>query len=263
VGPPILKTAFNLCGAVLPEIGLCLGGLSTVVRLALIFAALILLLQNSALADNAADRTAAKSHHGDYRSIFQKDRRHQRRLGDPRDPTSSDIFQDPGSRDQKHDDDKDASNTTSDSDKRKSDHSNNRPAGSDFNPSSFQDTDFSKHSFIDLHINSHPKPTDKSLSEDDKADQPLLADQYKRNLGDGVTLTEDKKRGKDKDKEDKHYDELMEVLKEPVLPGPNNWVPSKADPQDNGGFTIAPDNGSPVPYKLNGHVDLLRDTPGQ
>ncbi len=40
-----------------------------------------------------------------------------------------------------------------------------------------------------------------------------------------------------------------------------DWVPDKLDPTSNGGFTIAPDNGSPVPYKLNGHVDIQRGRP--
>lgn len=40
-----------------------------------------------------------------------------------------------------------------------------------------------------------------------------------------------------------------------------DWVPDKLDPLSNGGFTIAPDNGSPVPYKLNGHVDIQRGRP--
>jgi hypothetical protein len=43
----------------------------------------------------------------------------------------------------------------------------------------------------------------------------------------------------------------------------DDWVPSKPDPSSNGGFTIYPDNGSPVPYKLNGHVDIQRKLPWQ
>ncbi len=47
----------------------------------------------------------------------------------------------------------------------------------------------------------------------------------------------------------------------PVREVTGDWVPSKLDPLSNGGFTIAPDNGSPVPYKLNGHVDIQRGRP--
>lgn len=42
---------------------------------------------------------------------------------------------------------------------------------------------------------------------------------------------------------------------------PGDWVPDKLDPIDNGGFAVSPDNGSPVPYRLNGHVDLQRVLP--
>lgn len=37
-----------------------------------------------------------------------------------------------------------------------------------------------------------------------------------------------------------------------------DWLPSPLDPIVNGGFAIEEDNGAPVPYKLNGHVDLQR-----
>ncbi|MFA6208321.1 MAG: hypothetical protein WC714_02750 [Candidatus Obscuribacterales bacterium] len=46
-----------------------------------------------------------------------------------------------------------------------------------------------------------------------------------------------------------------------VIEVTGDWVPDKLDPINNGGFTIAPDNGSPVPYKLNGHVDIQRGRP--
>ncbi len=149
--------------------------------------------------------------------------------------------------------------------------SNNRPPDSEFSPSTFQDTDFSKHSFIDLNINSRPQSNDREKSGNDEADQkdqrdqqdprdqkdqPKLHTGHKADDGDGVSLSEDKKGEKDR-----HYDELMQLLMLPTAPGPNDWVPAKLDPLQNGGFTIAPDNGSPVPYRLNGHVDLERGRP--
>ncbi|HEY9785182.1 MAG TPA: hypothetical protein V6D17_07255 [Candidatus Obscuribacterales bacterium] len=42
----------------------------------------------------------------------------------------------------------------------------------------------------------------------------------------------------------------------PVQPQLGDWVPSPVDPLANGGFGLSGDNGSPVPYRLNGHVDL-------
>jgi hypothetical protein len=38
-------------------------------------------------------------------------------------------------------------------------------------------------------------------------------------------------------------------------------VPDKIDLTANGGFEISPDNGSPVPYRLNGHIDIQRGRP--
>ena len=40
-----------------------------------------------------------------------------------------------------------------------------------------------------------------------------------------------------------------------------DWVPNDADRLHNGGFGKAPDNGAPVPYKLNGHVGIERGYP--
>ena len=47
----------------------------------------------------------------------------------------------------------------------------------------------------------------------------------------------------------------------PVTDLPSDWVPDALKLTSNGGFTIAPDNGSPVPYRLNGHVDIQRGRP--
>lgn len=41
----------------------------------------------------------------------------------------------------------------------------------------------------------------------------------------------------------------------------HDWVPDKVHRQQNGGFELAPDNGSPVPYRLNGHVGIERGLP--
>lgn len=42
-----------------------------------------------------------------------------------------------------------------------------------------------------------------------------------------------------------------------------DWVPSSPDRLRNGGFGSNPDNGSPVPYRLNGHIDIERKLPWQ
>ena len=40
-----------------------------------------------------------------------------------------------------------------------------------------------------------------------------------------------------------------------------DWVPDKPDKEANGGFGKEPDNGRPVPYRLNGHVKIERGLP--
>jgi hypothetical protein len=47
----------------------------------------------------------------------------------------------------------------------------------------------------------------------------------------------------------------------PVHELPGDWVPDKIDVTSNGGFTTSPDNGAPVPYRLNGHIDVQRGRP--
>ena len=48
---------------------------------------------------------------------------------------------------------------------------------------------------------------------------------------------------------------------EPVVDLPGDWVPDRINLSSNGGFSIEPFNGSPVPFTLNGHVDPQRDRP--
>ncbi len=71
------------------------------------------------------------------------------------------------------------------------------------------------------------------------------------------------------------YRKMMKDRKKPALPGSDtmdvlerlpsgglvDWVPSPVDPTDNGGFGAAPDNGFPVPYTLNGWVEIQRKYP--
>lgn len=47
----------------------------------------------------------------------------------------------------------------------------------------------------------------------------------------------------------------------PVMDLAGDWVPDSINLTCNGGFEIAPNNGAPVPYRLNGHVDIQRGRP--
>lgn len=64
---------------------------------------------------------------------------------------------------------------------------------------------------------------------------------------------------------DKEYTSASTFLQliRPLELSPGDWVPGKLDPISNGGFATPPDNGSPVPYSLNGHVDLEKKLPWQ
>jgi hypothetical protein len=63
----------------------------------------------------------------------------------------------------------------------------------------------------------------------------------------------------DDDREDPDKLKWARLIKPQDLIG--DWVPSKPDPTDNGGFSHPHDNGKPVPYTLNGHPDLQRKVP--
>lgn len=96
------------------------------------------------------------------------------------------------------------------------------------------------------------KRTPKNLSEDD-------TQAYSRNRDSDLMF--DQKLNYDH----KHRDRKLEFekIREPVAALLQDWVPDKVDPINNGGFGVAPDNGSLVPYRLNGHLDFDRSTPWQ
>lgn len=50
-------------------------------------------------------------------------------------------------------------------------------------------------------------------------------------------------------------------LRKPIDRMLHDWVPSDPDPVANGAFAIDEDNGRPVPYRLNGHLDFQRGLP--
>lgn len=214
--------------------------------------------------DGDIDRTAAKAERGNFQPDFKKRNKEERaerreyRIDRPRlrgvdDSRAADDAGDSDSDERMKgtDDQTDKSGLT--------DSSDNRFDGSEFNAPSFQDADFGRHSFIDLLLKSPPKAKKKELYADDdhRPDNDKGKD---KDDHDAITIHEEARRKKEK-LADKHaYEELMELLASPEV-SPNDWVPDKLDPLNNGGFTTSPDNGSPVPYRLNGHVDLERDSP--
>ncbi len=135
--------------------------------------------------------------------------------------------------------------------------------------SDFTDTDFSTPSYQDLRATSETgidgskendkrRDPDKLRRDDDKA--PVVADKKKDDTSRALTGDDDD------DMEHMIGADLEEkrIFKELTAPIPgmlHDWVPSDPDPIWNGGFINEADNGSPVPYRLNGHVDPERKLP--
>jgi hypothetical protein len=143
-------------------------------------------------------------------------------------------------------------------------HSSEKFDGSEFKAHSFIDTNFEKQSYRNLF--SADEMTDKSTKDDDEMATGTQDDRDK----DKDKLKPDARdRAKDRDDHDDDakklaHGKISNTLGE--LPGPvhelaGDWVPDKIDLTDNGGFELSPDNGSPVPYRLNGFPDLERNRP--
>lgn len=64
-------------------------------------------------------------------------------------------------------------------------------------------------------------------------------------------------------KKDRKKDDLFEYkkIRKEIRDALHDWVPADPDPGDNGGFALGADNGSPVPYKLNGWITIERGLP--
>jgi hypothetical protein len=123
--------------------------------------------------------------------------------------------------------------------------------GSEFNASTFKDTDFEKQTYKD---NSAREKKEAKL---DGAPHPGGEFSKKHHGDEGIEASE----GTDKKLNKNLIGENLGERLGPVHELPGDWVPSKIDLTDNGGFGVIPDNGSPVPYRLNGHVDIQRGRP--
>jgi hypothetical protein len=123
--------------------------------------------------------------------------------------------------------------------------------GSEFNASSFRDESLEKHSFRDL---------------DDRTARASQSKQSEVHLGAAA-------KKKDKSVEASGGELRESSVKAVGLKGrfaeslqphheiTGDWAPDKIDLTSNGGFSVEPFNGTPVPYTLNGHVDPNRGRP--
>lgn len=127
--------------------------------------------------------------------------------------------------------------------------------GSEFNKKTFMDTDFRKQSFTDLSISkrrSDTRPDDDGPRTRDlfgKSDDDRTADYYRR--------AKERRDLREKERDKKIWLDLKKPIPYVLL----DWVPRAADPIHNGGFEREADNGTPVPYHLNGHPDFERKLP--
>ncbi len=65
----------------------------------------------------------------------------------------------------------------------------------------------------------------------------------------------------DADERKKKERETWKDLTAPIRGRFHDWVPDRVNRLHNGAFEKEPDNGFPVPYRLNGHLDIQRKLP--
>jgi len=127
--------------------------------------------------------------------------------------------------------------------------------GSEFNAFAFEDNSFKKENYKELRSTKDRGPLGKG------AESSVLQDERhsskKRSEEMGVKAAGSENAQGSKKKEGLSAKEKLP----PVVDLPSDWVPDAVDLTSNGGFTIMPDNGSPVPYRLNGHIDIERGRP--
>lgn len=127
--------------------------------------------------------------------------------------------------------------------------------GAEFQKKAFIDTDFRKQSFIDLGAvkrRTDTRPDDDAArakdlfgkSADDRTSHFYAREKMKRDL-----------------REKLRDDRIKKDLMKPNPDALHDWVPRPPDPIHNGSFEREPDNGTPVPYHLNGHPDFERKLP--
>ena len=133
--------------------------------------------------------------------------------------------------------------------------------GSEFNASTFVDSDFRKQTYRDL-FNSAAQAQNRaaffgSRSGSSKcgstgASSTATLNNTRNNY---FSCDPDHRKKVEKDREN------FNKLTRPVYFIPGEWAPSNIDITSNGGFTDPTNNGSPVPYRLNGHLNLQRNFP--
>ena len=124
--------------------------------------------------------------------------------------------------------------------------------GATFDPSTFIDTDFSRQSFMDS-LKMKPPPDNNS--------KPLLTAHVATTNDGGGSASEKPVDESDMQKALNVDADTWKELMTPIRSLFGDWVPSPPDPTAMGSFGLSQGNGRPVPYRLNGHVDMERGVP--
>ncbi len=124
---------------------------------------------------------------------------------------------------------------------------------SEFDRSEFKREDFATHDF-DKNDYRQIEERGDSDGKPGKGDDSHKSDDDKMGISKEVKDDVSHRANRDQDKDQKK-------VSEPVHELAGDWVPDKIDATNNGGFGVAPDNGAPLPYNLNGHIDLQRERP--
>jgi hypothetical protein len=112
----------------------------------------------------------------------------------------------------------------------------------------FTGSEYAPSDFLDLHLG--------------KSEFEVMKDAAKRRFMLGETERLDRTEPDAVDHQGEYAEPDFDMADlEPIQNRLLDWVPDKVDRLQNGGFTTAPDNGSPVPYRLNGHVGIERGYP--
>ncbi|MBX9952907.1 MAG: hypothetical protein K2Y39_27285 [Candidatus Obscuribacterales bacterium] len=127
--------------------------------------------------------------------------------------------------------------------------------GSEFSKKTFIDTDFRKQSFVDLGA---VKRRSDTRPDDDAA---RAKDLFGKTADDRTSYFYAREKMKRDLREKLRDDKIKKDLMKPNPDALHDWVPRPPDPIHNGSFEREPDNGTPVPYHLNGHPDFERKLP--
>ncbi len=185
--------------------------------------------------------------------LKRKDRANRTGFDDPDDDEDNDNGDHHSDTDREHHDDTDRQRHDDSGGGRHDDTGGDKFDGSQFDKSSFIDTDFSKSSFRDgFKTRLHSRVYFDAQEVERTLDK--LRDMEKR------FYVKDHDPDRDDDFDDTSPRAVWEKLTQDI-PKIGDWVPSPADRLDNGGFELDKDNGRPVPYRLNGHVDIQRGLP--